>query len=150
MRFLNPATRRLLPAVIFAILLIVVVASWVMVRFVHRDAQYRSLAPEHYNVEVLTAADYRCLADPSNRDVTLSDGRTIQKAPIWDEVVLPNYKPTADGRCYVRVTTKGTAHLLPYVSGKFFMFGFVAACGLLASLWNLKASNGGQNDLSGK
>ena len=119
-RFSNPATRRLLPTVIFAILRSMVVASWGMMRFVLRDAQNRSLAPEHYNVEVLTTADYRRLADPSNRDVTLSDGRTIHKAPIWDQAVLPNYKSTADETCY------------------------------LASLWNLTASNRWQNKLPGK
>jgi hypothetical protein len=138
MRFLNPATRRLIPAVVFAMLLANVVVCWSMMRFVHLDAQYRLLAPEHYKVQVVTAADYRRLADPSNRNVVLSDGTQIHKAPIWDEVVLPRYKLTDDGRSHVLVTTKGTAHCLPYVSGYFLIFGFLAACGLLASLWNLK------------
>jgi hypothetical protein len=138
MRFLNPATCRLIPFAIFAVLLTNVVSAWVMMEFVHRDAQYRSLAPEHYLVEVLSPADYDLLADPSNRDVVLSDGRRIQKAPVWDEIVLPKYKLTDDGKFYVRVTTKGTAHMLPYVRHHFLMFGFFAACGLFASLWNLR------------
>lgn len=138
MRFLNPSTYRLLPSVILAMLLITVVLQWITMNVVHRDAQYRSLAPEYYLVEVLTPTDYRLLADPSNRDVVLSDGRRIEKAPVWDEIVLPNYKLTDDGKFYVRVTTKGTAHMLPYVGPHFLMLGFLAACGLLASLWNFR------------
>jgi hypothetical protein len=109
-----------------------------MLRFVHRDAQYRSLDPQHYIVQVVTAADYGNLADPANREVRLSDGHTIQKEPIWDETVLPKYKPTDDGRFYVLVTTKGTAHMLPYVESEFIVFGFVAAWGLFFSIWNLR------------
>ena len=109
-----------------------------MLRFVHRDAQHRALDPQHYIVQVVTAADYRRLADPANREVRLSDGHTIHKAPIWDKVVLPNYKPTDDGRFYVLVTTKGTAHILPYVEGELIFFGVSLACGLFFSLWNLR------------
>ena len=142
MRFLTPATRRLIPFAIFAVLLINVASQWVMMAFVHRDAQYRLLAPEHYKVQVLTPADYHLLADPSNRDVVLSDGTTLHKAPVWDKIALPNYKPTDDGKFYVLVTTKGTAHLLSYVGPHFLIIGFIAACGLLASLWNLRRERG--------
>jgi DNA-directed RNA polymerase specialized sigma24 family protein len=138
MRLLNPSTRRLIPIAVFAVLLCVVASRWIMMHFVLRDAQYRSLDPQYYIVQVVPAADYRNLADPANREVRLSDGTTIRKAPIWDEVVLPNYRPTDDGQFYVRVTTKGTAHVLPYVDGDFLLFGFVTACGLLISVWNLR------------
>jgi hypothetical protein len=138
MRFLNPATRILLVPVLFFLLLTCIFWSWVFMRFLHYEAQYRSLAPEHYNVDVVTAEDYRLLADPENREVTLSDGTTIRKAPIWDDVILPKYKPVRNGTHYVLVRTKGTAHFLPYVSGYFLMFGFLAACGLAVSLWNLR------------
>jgi len=137
MRFLNPATRALLVPVIFVALLTVIFWSWVFMHFVHSEAQYRLLRPEHYNVQVVTAEDYRLLADPMNREVTLSDGTTLGKAPIWDDSVLPNYKPAGNGTHYVLVTTKGTAHFLPYVSPYFLLFGFFAACGLAVSLWNL-------------
>jgi hypothetical protein len=65
------------------------VSTWIMLRFVHRDAQHRALDPQHYIVQVVTAADYRRLADPANREVPLSDGHTIYRAPIWDKDVLP-------------------------------------------------------------
>jgi len=138
MKLLNPATRRLIPAVVFLVLLCSVVSSWIMMQFIYRDAQYRLMDPQHYIVQVVTAADYHNLANPANRKVCLSDGHTIHKAPIWDDVVLPKYKPTDDGRFYVLVTTKGTAHVFPYVAGDLFLFGIVAAWGLLISLWNLR------------
>ena len=136
MKLLNPATRRLIPAAVFCVLLMAVLGCWHSLQFVHWDAQYRSMDPQHYIVEVVTATDYHNLADPANREVKLSNGHTIQKAPIWEETILPKYKPTDDGRFYVLVTTKGTAHVLPYVSGYLFMFGFFAVCGLVLSLWN--------------
>ncbi len=139
MTFLSPDARRRLPAGIFALLVFHVAAAWAMMAFLHRDAQARLLAPDHYQVQVVTADDYRRLADPANRVVTLSDGTTLEKAPIWDEIVLPNYKPVCEGRYYVLVTTTGTAHYLSYVGPQFLMIGFFAACGLLASLWNLSA-----------
>ena len=138
MRLLNSETRRLLPAAVFCVLLAFLVSFWIMLRFVHWDAQYRALDPRHYKIQVVTAADYVRLADPANRVVKLSDGPTIEKAPLWEEVVLRNYRPTDDGRFYVLVTTKGTAHILPYVEGDLVVFGFFAACGLFFSLWNLR------------
>jgi hypothetical protein len=138
MRLLSPSTRRLIPTAVFAVLLCVVVSRWIMLHFVLRHTQHRSLPPQYYLVQVVTAADYRRLADPANREVRLSDGTTIRKAPIWDEAVLPNYKATDDGQFYVLVTTKGTAHVLPCVDADFFPIAFIAACGLLISLWNLK------------
>ena len=138
MRYLNPATRRFLVPVIFALLLGSIFWAWIFMRFLHYEGQYRSLAPEHYDVEVVTADDYRLLADPAYPEVTLSGGTTTRKEPIWYEVVLPKYRPVRNGTYYVLVTTKGTAHFLPYIGGHFFMFGFLAACGLLVSLWNLK------------
>ena len=62
----------------------------------------------------------------------------FKKAPIWDKIVLPNYKPTEDGRFHVRVTTKGMAHVLPYVEDKLVFLVFLASCGLFVSLWSLR------------
>jgi hypothetical protein len=137
-KLLNAATRRVLPAAVFVTLLFELAAAWVIMRFVHRDAQYRLLAPDHYLVQVVTADDYRRLADPASRRVALSDGTTVEKAPVWNEIVLPNFKPTDDGRFWVLVTTKGSAHLLDYVEPNYVMFGLIAAGGLAVALWNLK------------
>ena len=143
MKLMTPERRRLLPAAILATLLFHIFWLWVFARFVHRDAQYRALAPEYYDVQVVSAADFRLLANPSKRKVTLSDGTSFEKSAIWEEVVLPNFKSTNGGQLYVRVTTKGTGHLLSYIEPNYILIGFFAAAGLAASLWNLTA--GGTN-----
>lgn len=144
MKLMTPERRRVLPAAIFATLLFHVFWLWAFARFVHRDAQYRTLAPEFYEVQVVSAADYRLLADPAKRKVTFGNGISFEKSSIWEEVVLPNFKPTDGGQLYVRVTTKGTGHLLSYIEPHYILIGFFAAAGLAASLWNLRA--GGVDD----
>jgi hypothetical protein len=137
MKSFNASNRRFLLVAIFLLLLSSVWAAWGLMRFMHYRAQYRSLDPEHYQVQVLTAEDYRRLADPANRVVRLSDGSTIRKATSWDSVVLPKYKPANDGDFFVLVTTTGTAHILPYVRGYFGVFSFLAACGVAVGVWNI-------------
>jgi hypothetical protein len=147
-RFSGPLTRSTILSAIFIMLFLQVVCSWAFLRFVHARAQYRSLAPELYDVEVLTVDDYRRLSDPAQREVKLSDGRTVIKAAIWDKLMPQKYKATGDGNHYVLVTTKGTAHVLGYVEPYFILFGFAAICGVLAGLWNqvLVARERGEKD----
>jgi len=138
MSFSSPATRASLLLAIFATLLCHIVILGAFARFVHKQAQHRILMPEHYDVQVVTADDYRRLADPAVRKLTLEDGSTIEKARVWDDVVLPGYKPTRDGGHYVLVTTLGTAHLLGYLEPPLLLLGIFAACGVIASGWNAK------------
>ena len=81
----------------------------VFMQFLHYDSQYRLLNPQHYNVEVITQADYKQLSNPENRSVTLSSGDTKTKADTWDSHVLPKYKSVNNGSQYVLVTVRGTA-----------------------------------------
>lgn len=138
MKLSTPINRSWLLWVIFAMLMLQLIGHWVSLRFWLNDASYRSLAPEYYNVSVITPEEYRRLSDPANSDVTLSDGtHMVDRAPAWFTKVLPNYKATRDGRFYVLVTTKGTAHILPYVEGRFLLLGFLTLCGFAVSFWNL-------------
>ncbi len=91
----------------FAVMWIII--NTVFMRFVHYDAQYRLLNPEHYNVEVITEEDHKQLSNPENRTVTLSSGTKKTKAGIWDSHVLPNYKSVNNGSQYVLVTIRGIA-----------------------------------------
>jgi len=137
-RFFSPLGRSTLIASIFTMLFLQIVWSWVFLRFVHYQAQYRSLAPGLYDVDVLSVDEFRQLSDPAQREVQLSDGRTVVKAPIWEKIVLPNYKLTKDGNQYVLVRTHGTAHALSYVEHYFVLFAFFSICGIVAAIWNLR------------
>jgi hypothetical protein len=139
MRIFNRPTLSTLLAAIFFVLFLQIVCSWGFMRFVHVRAQNQFLAPEYYDVEVVTGEDFRHLSDPAQREVTLSDGTRIMKAAVWEEFVLKNYKAAADGKFYVLVMTKGTAHVLPYVEPNFILIGFFTFCGLAVSLWNLRS-----------
>ena len=86
-----------------------IAVSTVFMRFVHYDSQYRLLNPEHYNVDVITQEDYQQLANPENRSVELTNGRTLKKSDMWDSHVLPKYKPVDEDSRYVLVTLRGTA-----------------------------------------
>jgi hypothetical protein len=138
MKLAAPINRSTLLWAIWIVLLMQILWAWAFARFLHYDAQNRLLAPEHFDVQVVTADDYRKLSDPAVREVALSDGSTFIKAEVWERNVLPNYKPTADGGLYLLVTTKGTAHALTYVEHYILMFAFVAACGAGLSFWSLK------------
>ena len=136
MKFSNPVTRSVLLSSAFLVLLSLNVSIWVFLRFVHAERQNRVLVPSQYDVQVITAEDYHRLADPKNPEVTLTDGSRVQTAPAWYTNDLPNYVRTADNRHYVLVTTRGTAHVLPYVEHYFILLGFLTFCGLGISLWN--------------
>ena len=86
----------------------------VFIHFVHYDSQYRSLNPEHYNVEVVTDEDHKQLSNPENRTVKLSNGGTVtNRSDAFYSHTLPNYKSVNNGSQYVLVTLRGTA---PFVS----------------------------------
>ena len=98
---------------VFVICLIMIFTNWIFIRFVHYHSQYRILNPNDYNVEILTEDDYRKLSEPTNQEVTLSDGTTlVDRAEIWYSKVFPKYKAVKASSQYVLVTIKGTA---PYV-----------------------------------
>jgi hypothetical protein len=126
----------LLPVLIFWMLLVDIIGTWAFMRFVHYDAQNSNLAPEFYNVELLTERDFKSLSDPQQEQVTLSDGTTHRKAPLWYERTLPNYKRSTDGKHYILVTTKGTSYLLPTMQPHLIKFGIWAALGLAVCVWN--------------
>ncbi len=100
---------------LFVICLINIFTSWIFVRFLHYHSQYRILNPNDYNVQILTEDDYRKLSEPSNQEVTLSDGTLVSgRTEIWYSKVLPNYKVVKESGQYVLVTIKGTAPFVQY------------------------------------
>ena len=137
MKLSNPATRSALLFVTFAVILMHIFWSWVFVRFLHTEAQYRTLMPQYYDVQVVTAEEYLRLADRLIPKVTLSDGVTMEKAPAWYDLVLPGYKAVPNNESYVLVTTYGTGHVLSYIEPTLLLMGMLTCCGLGLSLWNL-------------
>ena len=133
----NPVTRSTMLFAVFAVILLHIFWSWVFARYVHADAQYRTLRPEYYDVQVVTNAEYLQLADRTVPKVTLSNGSTMEKSLAWYDVVLPGYKPAPDGEHYVLVTTYGTAHVLSYLDPLLILLGCFSACGVAISLWNM-------------
>ncbi len=98
---------------LLAACLIMIFTAWLFIRFIHYHSQHRILNPNDYNVQVLTEDDYRKLSEPTNQEVTLSDGTTVvDRAEIWYSKVFPKYKAVKGSGQYVLVTIKGTA---PYV-----------------------------------
>lgn len=98
-----------LPFITFAVLATHLFATWIFVRFVHYDSQYRTLPIDSYSIEVIDVDDYAKLQDPSREEIKLSNGTTISdRQPAWFGTILPNYKRV--GEHYVHVTTLGTAH----------------------------------------
>jgi len=137
MKLFNPATRKMLPLAIFLVLISVSVGFWVQFRFVLNNAQNRVLKPEHYEVQLVTAEEYRQISDPTVKNVPLSDGSTMSK---FDAYVPTGYKPTPTKDQYVLVTTNGTAHIIPYAEPYFVLFGFLACCGFMACIWSPEAN----------
>lgn len=103
--------RESLPWTIFLIILTITASDMIFGHFVLYHSQNRQLRPDDYEIRVVTAADYRSLADPSVTTVRLADGSMIGKGPAWSAT---NFKPLKDGATYALVTTKGTAHALVY------------------------------------
>ena len=82
-------------------------------RFLHYDKQYRFLHPDHYNAELVTKADFDQIADPNMRTIALSNGSQFTKArPEWEKEMIPYYKAMDNDKFYIKITTKGTAHVL--------------------------------------
>jgi len=82
----------------------------IFMQFIYFDSQYRSVNPQHYNVDVITQEDYKQLSNSENRSVKLSTGKTVTgRTQAWYSDVLPKYKSVNDGSQYVLVTLRGTA-----------------------------------------
>ena len=123
--------------VLFVLMAMQVLQTWIFVGFVHYDSQYRILPKESYLAEVITAEDYAKLQDRSLEEVTLSNGTTIMdRQLIWYERVLPNYKKVGDH--YVLVTTVGTAHYCRLWIYRSIPLMGLAVGGMLLTFWNLR------------
>ena len=114
-------------------------AAWTFVQFVHYHSQYTPLSPDDYVFELATKEDLEKLSDPSTTEITLSDGRYFVKAPAWHELNMPQYyAPSADGRWYVQVTTKGTAHFARRWTENILFVLMAAVPAMVLSIWNLR------------
>ncbi len=113
------------------------VTQWYMFRYRLYDSQNLVLNPQHYQATILTADEFAQLADPNTRTVVLAAGEvTLSKPDLadWERHNLPAYQSVYDGRYYLKLTTKGTAHILPYFWSFFpqiFFFGLAAFLVLL-------------------
>jgi len=103
-------------AVVFNVVLLTSLFwQWFFNQFWLYDSQNRNLQPQHYEAEVLTKEEFMRLSDPEVATITLDDGnRQFTEAPAddWEKANIPKFKSVYDGRYFVRVTTKGTAHTL--------------------------------------
>jgi len=128
---------RFLPLITFVMIAFQLLFTWIFVRFVHYDAQYRTLPIDSYEAEVITLDDYAKLQDPSLKEVELSNGtRILDRQPAWYRIVLPNYKKVDDH--YVHVTTLGTAHYYRRWITDASPLVFLTACGLLFAQLDLR------------
>lgn len=106
------------------LLALVVFLFWqlVFMRFWLYHSQNRKLNPADYEVRVLTAEEYRQLINPEVREVPIGNGsQTMVKGgdPDWEARAKSRYKSVYDGKYYVEITTKGTAHVLDHWYGTF-------------------------------
>lgn len=122
-----------LPWAIF--LVIVLMTGWdaVFMRFIHYHAQNRVLRPDDYDIQVVTAEDYRSLSDSSETSVHLSDGTVLTKAVAWDSTM---FKPVRGGALHAKVTTKGTAHIFNQVLPKTILVLVLGIVGMILT-WPL-------------
>jgi len=107
----------------------------IFMQFIYFDSQYRSVNPQHYNVDVITQEDYKQLSNSENRSVKLSTGKTVTgRTQAWYSDVLPKYKSVNDGSQYVLVTLRGTAPFMhQWYSGVlpiFVVWIFALICGI--------------------
>jgi hypothetical protein len=133
--------RLLFPTLIALTMLFVLlgqlVTQWVLFRYHLYDSQPLDLNPEHYQATILTAQEFAQLADPNTRTVVLAAGEvTLSKPDLadWENRHLLAYQSVYNGRYHVKLTTKGTAHILPYFSSflpQIFFFGLAAFLVLL-------------------
>lgn len=132
-----------LPPVTFGLIAMQLLISWVFVRFVHYESQYRTLPLDTYIVEVITLDDYAKLQDRSLEEVELSNGTKIMdRQPVWYRTILPNYKKVDDH--YVLVTTLGTSHYYFRWVTDFLPLALLAVTGLFCTylLWRRQAAKG--------
>ena len=122
------------------------VTGWAFARFVHYHSQNRLLRPADYEAEVVSAADYARLSDPTATSARLSDGTEVTKGEIWHSAVLPNYKPLDGGNRYVLVTVKGTAPFLPTLEATLIPVLIVLVIGLAFAFMPLMRRGSGQNE----
>jgi len=101
--------------------LIVLVISlfwqWLSMRFWLYHSQNRNLNPADYEVRVLTPDEYEQLINPEVREVRIGNGSiTMIKTgdQDWEAKAKSRYKSVYNGKYYVQITTKGTAHFLVY------------------------------------
>lgn len=90
---------------------------WASMQFWLYHSQNRNLNPADYKAMVLTPNEYEQLINPDVREVRIGNGSiTMIKAgdQDWEEKAKSRYKSVYNGKYYVEVTTKGTAHLLDY------------------------------------
>ena len=95
--------------VLFVWLTFQMLSSWVFVRFVHYDAQYRALEPDTYQAKIISPEDYALLQDSTKESVTLSDGSTYSdRQPSFYNISSQIINRSADH--YLLVKTFGTSH----------------------------------------
>ena len=94
--------------------LLSIALQFIFSRFLHYDKQYRLLHPDHYTAKLVTKDDFNQISDPNLRTINLANGSQFTKAdrPEWEEEMIPYYKAMDNGTYYIKVTTKGTAHVL--------------------------------------
>ena len=115
---------RFLLAATVCLFILVLYLSWqaFFMRFWLYQTQNRNLSPDHYDVLVLTSSEYEQFVNPEVRRVSFANGsQTFVKAadPNWEAKAKSRYKPVYDGKYYVEVTTKGTAHVWVHWYGSF-------------------------------
>jgi hypothetical protein len=137
-----PKKELLVPSLVATFNMLVVVnifATWIFVQFVHYHSQNTPLSPNDYLFELATKEDMEKLSDSSVGAITLSDGRYFVKAPGWHELNMPQYyAPSVDGRWYVLVMTKGTAHFTRRWIENILFVLMAALPALVLSIWNLR------------
>ncbi|MHB0958200.1 MAG: hypothetical protein ACYC0X_12025 [Pirellulaceae bacterium] len=127
----------ILPFLTFAMIAGQLFITWGLVGWIHYNSQNRTLPKDSYRVELVTAADYAKLQDPSLQEVKLSNGTTIcDRQPVWYETILPNYKRVDDR--YVLITTVGTAHYYPRWMQDSLPLMLLAVVGILVAGWDLR------------
>jgi hypothetical protein len=96
--------------------------QWVFTRFWLYHSQNRNLNPDDYDVLVLTSSEYEQFVNPEVRQVSFANAsqRFVKAADRdWEDKAESRYKSVYDGKYYVEVTTKGTAHVLVHWYGSF-------------------------------
>lgn len=97
-------------------------SQWVFMRFWLYHSQNRNLNAADYEVRVFTPNEYEQMLNPEVRQVRRADGVVLlvkAEYPGWEAKVKSRVKPIYEGKYYIEVTTKGTAHALVHWYGTF-------------------------------